>query len=211
MEAAERLAAQLPDDGRVALEWARTLHAFADDPEAALVPIDRAVSLAPGLHSARFERALLRLQLDRPREALEDLEALRSVGVRHPELLHLHRARALEALGEDAEALEAWGAAIRAAPASAWLHGQHARQARRMGQMQEAAASLVQARAAAETAGEAPDPELLLDLAELRWELGESGRARDALQEASEALWEEETGLRARHEALSARLATEDT
>lgn len=202
----ETLAAQLPDDGRVALEWARTLHGYADAPAPALAAVERAVSLAPGLHGARLERALLQLKLGRPREALADLDALLTSGMRHPELLHVHRAHALEALGAVADALEAWKAAIRCGRPSAWLHWQHGRAAWRAGRLREAADALSEATSIGARAGEAPDPELLLDLSEVWLGLGERDAGRRTIEEAAAALWPEELQLQERLTALSERL-----
>ncbi|HLT30163.1 MAG TPA: tetratricopeptide repeat protein [Myxococcaceae bacterium] len=191
----------------MALEWARTLHGYADDPAAALQQVDRAVVLAPGLHGARFERALLHLKLGRPQEALDGLDALLATGMRHPELLHVHRARAYEGMAAFSDALGAWQMAIRSARPSAWLHWQHARVAWRMGRLRDAAEALNQAASVAAEDKEAPDPELLLDLAEVEWALGATARARRALEQAAAALWPEEVELLARHDLLEARLA----
>src|SRR5690606_36879716 len=77
----------------------------------------------------------------------------------------------------------------------------------RMGRLRDAAEALNQAASVAAEDKEAPDPELLLDLAEVEWALGATARARRALEQAAAALWPEEVELLARHDLLEARLA----
>lgn len=206
----ETLAARVPADGRVALEWGRTLAGWADDPVGARAQLDRALEVAPGLSAARFERALLALSVGEAALALADLDLLLQGSFRQHVLLHLHRARALEQLGRLEDAYTAWSAALEAGTPGAWLLLQRARLDIKLGRHDRAEIDLGAALEIEREAGEDADPELLLERARVRVALGLREAAREDLHAAQASLWHEETALASQVEALRRTLEALD-
>ena len=123
------------------------------DRNGALQALDHALTLDPGLIQARYTRALLNIEEEKPAAAVEDLKQYLD---RHPNdtraLAHL--GQAYVALGQAAEGAEVLKRAADLAPGSPLVLVQYRRALVKLGRTQEAAAVLArlkQAGSAAET------------------------------------------------------------
>ncbi len=103
-QAREQYAALLArEPGNCAAHWklAASLDELAEPPESGLKEIDMALGQCPSLAQAHAERARLLLRLDRPKEALPDLDAAQKAAPDEPSVQQL-LARTYKVLGDPA-------------------------------------------------------------------------------------------------------------
>jgi Flp pilus assembly protein TadD len=132
--------AEAPKDAQAAFYLGVALEKTGDT-DGAVTKYNKALELDPKLTEAAVNLSALLLDRNRAKEAVTVVEAALGRAPNHPMLL-MNRALALEAAGDTAGALRAYGAAVQAQPDNAELRYAHAELLAGAGKKDEALAEL---------------------------------------------------------------------